>query len=75
MHPLILFPLRSPPCSSALQVFVDLDVAKAEATEEEDLRRIMKDIQEDVGVQVMTHQVGGHQSDCCCGAAVALTPY
>ncbi len=56
-------PLSSP--LSCSQVFIDLDVAKAEATEESDLCRIMKDIQDDVGVQAMTHQVS-----CGCTRAV-----
>ena len=39
------------------RVFIDLDVAKAKATEIEDRDRILADIAADVGVQKMTHQL------------------
>ncbi len=58
MPPCLLKPLLLHSPLAGPQVSHDLDVAKAQATEKEDLHRIMKDIQEDVGVQAMNLQVG-----------------
>ena len=39
------------------KVFLDLDVSKAKATVEEDKERILKEIDSDVGILTMTHQL------------------
>jgi hypothetical protein len=43
--------------SAVQKVFLDLDVSKAKATVEEDKERILKEIDSDVGILTMTHQL------------------
>lgn len=52
----------TPTCSQIVapphwQVFIDLDVAKAQATNPEDCTRILADIERDVGVLAMGHDL------------------